>query len=236
MNPLSILLADDQNLFARSLQQVLESDRHLVAMVTIAPSGEEAVAMYKTLQPDLVLLDVSMPGIGGVEALRAIRRRDPEAIVVMLTAFGYDEYVHAALASGARGYVLKDIAPEDLLNVIRTAVSGGVVLSPEVTGGALDAGGHAGNGTKAAVHARREWVQNLTEKEQDLLRLVAKGYGNTEIGHTLHLGPQTVRNYISALYAKIGAKDRFEAIRLAIEAGFGQDAQSTNVTANRVYP
>ncbi len=233
MRPRSILIADDQKLFAQSLKRVLESDPRATASVFVASSGEEAVELHRTLRPDVVLLDVSMPDLNGVEALRAIRADDPEAVVVMLTAFGYDEYVHAAMAAGAKGYVLKDITPDELQNVIRTVAGGGIVLSPEVTGGAFK--GDSSSGTAGATGGR-EWFYRLTDKERDLLRLIARGFSNGEIGDTLHLGPQTVRNYTSALYAKIGARDRFEAIRLAIETGFDHHVESTNVTDPKVHP
>lgn len=214
MKPLRVLLVDDQRLFASSLKQVLEARSDEIQTVTIAPDGEKAIDLIDEVRPDIVLMDTHMPKVDGIEATRRIHAKHPELTILMLSAFGYEDYVRDAMAVGASGYLLKDVTPEELVDSIRSAAGGAVVLSPNVIPGVGPMAGRP-----RIRHEPGGWLRELTHRERLILLLVSKGYSNTEISQRLNLGPQTVRNYVSGVYAKMGARDRFEAIRMAIEAG-----------------
>jgi DNA-binding NarL/FixJ family response regulator len=225
MKPLRILLVDDQRLFASSLKSVLEQQRDDVESVRIAANGEEAMSIVGAVRPDVVLMDTHMPKVDGIEGARRLHAEYPDVVILMLSAFGYEEYVRDAMSVGARGYLLKDITPEELVASIRNAVTGTVVLSPQVVPSMTGRGGSGGAVRASARGARDEtrsdaarWLFELTPRERLLLFYIAKGYSNNEIADRVHIGGQTVRNYVSGIYAKMGAKDRFEAIRMAIEA------------------
>jgi DNA-binding NarL/FixJ family response regulator len=214
MDPFKILIVDDQRLFAECLAGILTGlgEGHL-AEVRIAGSGEEAVQVLPRYRPDLVLLDIFMPGMGGLEALKHIREGQPTVKVLMLTTFGYDTYVKEAVASGASGYLLKDTSPQEVWSSITAVLGGQTVLSPAVLE-SLSGKPRAAGGPKLAP----DWLALLSEKERKILLLISKGLSNEEIADRLNLGKNTIRNYVSALYEKIDAKDRFGAIRIAIEA------------------
>lgn len=220
MKPLQILLVDDQRLFASSLKSVLEGQYADVEQVVIAANGEEAIEVIGELQPDVVLMDTHMPKVDGIEATRRIHAAFPNVTILMLSAFGYEEYVRDAISVGARGYLLKDITPEELVASIRNAATGAVVLSPQVVSSVTG----RGSLDKSARSQRRRdertqtWLNDLTPRERLILFYISKGFSNNEIADRINIGRQTVRNYVSTIYAKIGAGDRFEAMRLAIEA------------------
>lgn len=218
MKPLSILLVDDQRLFASSLKSVLEAEADEIASVTIAADGEEAMRLIPTVDPDVVLMDTHMPKVDGIEATKRIHAEYPDVTILMLSAFGYEEYVRDAMSVGASGYLLKDITPEELIASIRNAAAGTVVLSPQVLPSVTGRGG-AGRGFRGRSDAdATRWLGELTPRERLILFYIAKGYSNNEIADRVNIGSQTVRNYVSGIYAKMGANDRFEAIRMAIEA------------------
>lgn len=214
MDPFKILIVDDQRLFAECLAGILHGlGEGRLGEVRIAGSGEEALQVVPRYHPDLVLLDIFMPGIGGLEALRQLRAGHPSLKVLMLTTFGYDTYVKEAVAGGAAGYLLKDTSPQEVWSSITAVLGGQTVLSPAVleslTGKPRSAGGPKGT---------PEWFPLLSEKEKKILLLISKGLSNEEIADRLNLGKNTIRNYVSALYEKIDVKDRFGAMRTAIEA------------------
>lgn len=210
-----IVLADDQVLFIESLKKVLESSGRFI-VEGIAADGTEAVELVKTIKPDIVVLDVRMPVMDGVEAAQIISRRFPEVKIVMLTTFPDDTYVHEALKCGAHGYLLKDISIDLLVKSLESVAAGAVLMSPSVTEGFTD---HPRKYAEKKVSAGNERLSDLTERELEVLTLISQGYGNNDIEEALNLGKQTVRNYISLIYAKLRAKDRFEAMRIGIEAG-----------------
>jgi len=211
---LRILLVDDQKLFVESLRQALRTFSADVDEVAIAYDGAAAVKVVEGFHPQVVLMDVHMPGMGGIEATRLIHSRWPDVKIVMLTTFGYDDYVRSALDGGAVGYLLKDISPEELLQAVKSIEGGGgVILSREIIS---QLSGTAS--IRAAARETPKWLAGLTNKERKVLLLVSKGFSNEEIADRLYLGNQTVRNYISSLYSKLGVDNRFEAMRTAIEA------------------
>jgi DNA-binding NarL/FixJ family response regulator len=214
MNPLKILLVDDQRLFVQSLKQVLESFKDTKVQVSIAYDGKQALRSLEETMVDLVLMDIHMPIMDGIAAIRSIHKLYPQLKILALSAFGYDEYVERALSSGALGYLLKDITPSELLDSVKTVLAGRAILSRELIA-SVSKDKVAGRPREDTVPA---WFLLLTEKERSILKLVSKGYSNNEIAEALFLGKQTVRNYISSIYDKMDVKDRFGAMRMAIEA------------------
>jgi DNA-binding NarL/FixJ family response regulator len=204
-----LILADDQVLFVESLKKVLEVSSRFIVEAT-ASNGKEAIKLVGRLLPDLILLDVRMPIMDGVEAARVIRRQYPKVKIVMLTTFPDDSYVHEALECGAHGYLLKDISIDLLVKSLESVVAGAVLMSPSVSESFTE------HRKKTAGNER---IKDLSKRELEILTLISQGYGNNDIENMLNLGKQTVRNYISLIYAKIRAKDRFEAMRIGIEAG-----------------
>lgn len=209
---MKVLIVDDQKLFAESLKKVLLAEEKAVESVAIAFNGEEALAAMQGEVPDVVLMDIHMPVMDGIEATRLIHRKYPAVAVLMLTTFGYDEYVKAALDKGAVGYLLKDISSTELLASIR-AVQGGVrIISQQVLEGMAGLPRRSAESKAAPL-----WLRELTPRERDILILAMKGFSNEEIAQRVFLGLQTVKNYLSSIYAKLGVQNRFQAMRLAME-------------------
>lgn len=215
MTRAKVLIVDDQKLFATSLEGILRNiGGDQISEIDVCFSGEEAVKRIDTFLPDLVLMDIFMPGMGGLQALRAVREKHPGIKVVMLTTFSYDTYVKEAVAQGACGYILKDSTPGEVLDTIVSALKGSTVFSRAAVD-ALAGRARRFNPQKSTIP---EWFGLLSEKEKKILLLISKGMSNDEIADMLFIGRHTVRNYISAIYDKLNAKDRFEAMRMAIEA------------------
>jgi len=215
VEPVKILIVDDQKLFAESLAGILAGlGEGVLGEIRIAGNGEEALQLVPRFRPDLVLLDIFMPGMGGLEALRLLHEAHPEVKVLMLTTFGYDTYVKEAVLGGASGYLLKDTTPQEVWASITAVLSGQTVLSPAVVE-SLSGKPRSSAGQKSLVPP---WFTLLSDKERKILLLISKGLSNEEIADRLHLGKNTIRNYVSALYDKIEVKDRFGAIRVGIEA------------------
>jgi DNA-binding NarL/FixJ family response regulator len=226
---LKILLADDQILFAESLRTFLNNYAGDMSVTGIAKNGKEAVVMAGEHRPDIILMDIRMPEMDGVEAVRQIRRRYPEIKIIMLSTYHEDELVRSALLAGASGYLLKDISPTELIAAIRALKSGIMQISPEIAK-ALVAERYRGEGVKSPkplIPDRSpetssgdendpfELLKDLTHREREIFTLIATGYDNEQIASTLNLAVQTVRNQVSTIYSKLGVKDRFEIIRLA---------------------
>jgi DNA-binding NarL/FixJ family response regulator len=211
MSKVRVLIADDQVLFAGSLRVVLEGHGNDISVVGVAYDGQEAIDLVAAQQPDLVLMDVRMPRLDGVSAAREIRARFPRTKVVMLTTFDDDDYVRDALANGAVGYILKNIRPEDLVSVITAVANGALLPSPA----ARDLGRAApAAGVRAAeVNFLLSRFPDLSRREAQVLTLVAENLDNHEIAAKLSIGEQTVRNYVSRIYTKLGVPDRLHAIQ-----------------------
>ncbi len=208
-----ILLCDDQRLFREGLRTILETEPDF-EVVGEAANGDEAVALTDRLHPDLIVLDVRMPGMDGVEATRRIRAGGTTQVVILST-FDDDESVIDALKAGAVGYLLKDFPSEELLNALRTIHHGGGVLIPPPIAAKVveEMRKDRRPETEAAL------LDPLTQREEDVLRLVARGRSNKEIADQLALSEGTVKNYISRIYAKLGARDRTQAALWAVEHG-----------------
>ncbi|ROO83239.1 LuxR family two component transcriptional regulator [Actinocorallia herbida] len=210
-----VLLADDEPLLRAGVRAVLAADPGL-EVVAEAGDGHEAVAGVLAHRPDVVLLDIRMPRMDGLEAAAELRRTAPETAVVILTTFSEDAYITRALAEGADGFLLKTGDPRDLLAGVRAAASGGVCLAPSVARRLVDGLG----GERLARAARaRDAVARLTPRERDVLALVAEGLSNAEIGRRLHLVEGTVKAHVSSILARLDAANRVQAAIRAHEAG-----------------
>jgi DNA-binding NarL/FixJ family response regulator len=180
-----------------------------------ATSGEEAVAMAADLQPDVVLMDIQMPGLSGIEATRRILHTSPHIRVLVVTMFEDDQSVFMAMRAGARGCVLKGVRPEDMLHAIQTVGHSGAIFSPSIATRVLEFFG--GIQPAAFPHALPE----LTDREREILDLIAKGQSNAAIAKQLVLSPKTVSNYVSNIFSKLQVADRAQAMLRAREAGLG---------------
>lgn len=215
MELIRILLVDDQTLFRESIRSVLEMRNPNIQVVAQAANGEEGLELAEKHQPDIILMDVRMPVMDGVESARLIRINCPEAKIIMLTTFDDDEYVFEALKAGAAGYLLKDIPPAVLESAIISVYNGGILMSPEVAAKVVNR--LSTPFTKKISHSNDSIRDVITERELEILQAIALGKDNREIAKELYLSEGTVRNYVSSIYAKLNVKDRAEAILYAIE-------------------
>ncbi len=219
-----ILIADDQRLFADNLKTVLETRTEDMTVTGIAGTGEEAIRLAKSQWPDVILMDVCMPLLDGVRAIREIRRDAPRAKILVLTTFGDDDYVLEALKFGAAGYLLKDISMAELIQTIRNVNAGAIMISPEVANNMVRHLSERKTSAETKGPAEPpEWLARLSKRERQIFRLIGEGRNNYDIGSTLSIGEQTVKNYVSAIYEKSGVHDRFaimkEAERLSEHTG-----------------
>lgn len=214
--PIRVLLCDDQRLFREGLRTILEAEGD-VEVVGEAADGLEAVELCSRVRPDLVLMDVRMPRMDGVEATHRIRTAGL-AQVVILSTYDDDEFIVEALKAGAAGYLLKDFPADELVKALRTVHHGGGVLIPPPVAaklvGELRRAQPAGGTAEAP-----SLTEPLTQRDEEILRLLARGRSNKEIAEQLYLSEGTVKNYISRIYAKLGARDRTQAALWAVEHG-----------------
>ncbi|MEU5330859.1 response regulator transcription factor [Streptomyces parvus] len=207
-----MLIADDEAMVRAGVRAILARDPH-VEVVAEASDGREAIALTLRYQPDVVLMDVQMPGLDGLTAAARLHRESATVGVIMLTTFGQDEYVTRALEEGADGFLLKADDPRELLNGVRAVGAGGAYLSPRVAGRVI-----AGMRAHRAAHPHRS-LDRLTEREREVLAGLGTGLSNAEIASRLHLVEGTVKAHVSAVLAKLGARNRVEAAIAAYEAG-----------------
>jgi DNA-binding NarL/FixJ family response regulator len=206
---IGLLIVDDQQLFAQSLRYVIAGTAPDMEVLGVACDGAQAVAMAEELRPDVILMDVRMPEMDGVDAARLIGSRLPGTKVIMLSTFLDEEYLRASLERGAKGYLLKSVSPEELLEAIRAVHRGSTLFSGKV---ASLLSGRAARGPEAEPEAM---LQELSRRELEVAALMARSYGNREIAQRLGLSEQTVRNYISSVYFKLEVKDRLEFLKLS---------------------
>jgi DNA-binding NarL/FixJ family response regulator len=214
-DPIRILLVDDQRLMREGLRILLELEPGL-EIVGEAGDGQAGLDAYEALQPDVVLMDVRMPGMDGVEATWRLRERWPDARVVILTTFDDDEYVFEGLRAGAMGYLLKDVSGHDLAEAVRTVAAGGVLIEPSVARKVVAEFARVAPPARAADAGLAE---PLTEREREILELLALGLNNREIADRLSLAPGTVKNYVTTILQKLGVRDRTQAAIRARELG-----------------
>jgi DNA-binding NarL/FixJ family response regulator len=212
MPEVRVLVVEDHPLFRKGVVTLLDAVDDL-AVVGTAGSGEEALERVAELAPDVVLMDLQLPGMSGIEATRAITGAEPGAAVLVLTLFEDEESVFLALRAGARGYVLKDADEEELIGAIRAVHRGEAIFSRGVAERVL--------AYFAAPRPEPKIFPSLTEREREILGLIARGRSNPAIARELFLSPKTVANYVSAIFAKLQVADRAEAMIRAREAGLG---------------
>lgn len=211
---IEVVVADDHPLVRNGLQAMLDSSEG-VRVVGQASNGRQAVKLTTELQPDVVVMDLHMPELDGVAATREILRRSPSVAVLVLSMLDADDSVVAALRAGARGYLLKDSEPDDVLRAIRAVARGEAIFGAEIAGRVLAS-------FSAPRSAPDMPFPELTQREREVLDLLAAGRRNTEIAQRLGVRPKTVRNHVSNILTKLAALDRTEAILRAREAGLGQ--------------
>jgi len=207
-----VVVVDDQELVRSGFALILE--RAGLEVVGAAADGLEALAVVAETLPDVVLMDVRMPRLDGIEATRRLVADHPDTKVLALTTFDLDEYVYAAVRAGASGFLLKDVSPSDLVHAVDVVARGDVVVAPALTRRLLERFAGAPDPATAP-----EPVRALSERETEVLRLVARGLANAEIGGTLFLSEATVKTYVSRLLTKLGARDRVQLAVLAYETG-----------------
>ena len=219
MGPTRVLIADDHRFYREGVRALL-ADARDVEVVGEAASGDEAIARAEALQPDVVLMDLKMPGLNGIEATRRIVGASPHVGVLVVTMYDDDDSVFAAMRAGARGYLLKDADQEDLLRAIQAVSRGEAIFSPAIARRLMGyfAALHAGGAGAASVAP----FPDLTAREREILALIAEGRNNTMIAARLSLSLKTVQNHVSNILSKLQVADRAQAIVRAREAGLGR--------------
>jgi DNA-binding NarL/FixJ family response regulator len=214
-----VLVADDQSMVRAGFRMLLSSEED-IEVVAEASNGLEAVDKAARFRPSVSLMDIRMPELDGLEATRRILAADDTARILVLTTFDLDEYVYEALRAGASGFVLKDDPPEQLLAAIRTVAGGDALLSPTITKRVIR------QFVRIPQLKPPKQLDDLTERELDVFRLIARGLSNAEIGRELYISDTTVKTHITHILQKLGLRDRVQAVVLAYETGlFDTDAQ-----------
>ena len=206
-----VVIADDQTLVRSGFRLVLEG-RDEIEVVGEAANGEGAVQAVRRLRPDIVLMDIRMPVMDGIEATRRIVSSSAPCRVLVLTTFDLDEYVYSAMAAGASGFLLKDVTGDQLVASIRLVATGEALLAPTVTRRLIERYAKPPRGSGSAL-------SSLTARELDVLKHLARGLSNAELAAELHVGEATVKTHVARLLAKLGVRDRVQAVILAYETG-----------------
>lgn len=218
-----VLIVDDQVLIRTGIATLLGRKAD-IEVVGQASNGLEALEQVAALDPDVVLMDLMMPVLDGVEATRRLSAKGPRPTVIILTTFRDDEYVLHGLAAGARGYLLKDMDHKALADAVRTVAAGGALLNPEITAQLLPHLGRIANASANAPHAaprQPERLALLTERERAILTMLAQGHSNQEISEQLVISVGTVKNHISNIFSKLDVRDRTQAALWASQHGLG---------------
>jgi len=215
-----VLVADDQSMVRAGFRMLLGDEKD-IEVVAEASNGLEAVEKAERFHPTVVLMDIRMPELDGLEATRRILAADPAARILILTTFDLDEYIYEALKAGASGFVLKDDPPEQLIAAIHTVAAGDALLSPAVTKRVIEQFAHIPRPTPP-----RE-LDELTGRERDILKLIAQGLSNSEIGERLYISETTVKTHVTHVLQKLNLRDRVQAVVLAYQSGLvAQDASA----------
>jgi len=208
-----VVLVDDQALLRAAFRQILE--HHGMQVVGEGATGDEAIDVVRRTRPDVVLMDVRMPGRDGLDATAELSVAVPGSRVLVLTTFDHDEYLDRALRAGAAGFLLKNATPEALVDAVRAVAAGDGVLDPSVVGRVM-----ARFARRSQPEVDRSAIDRLTERERDVLRLLCRGLTNGEIATELSVGEATAKTHVSSVLAKLGVRDRVQAVILAYDAGF----------------
>lgn len=219
--PIRIVIVDDQNLFVEGLTYIIEARASDISVLGSARNGEEAIDLVATVRPDIVLMDVRMPVMDGVEATRIIHNRFPETAILMLTTFPDDEYVHAALGQGAIGYLLKNRPLAELITSIRGVKNGIMQIDPEVASAVF----HKPEEAWQSQDEIEELVQTLTHREKEVLYLMLQAHDTKQIAASMSVAVQTVRNYVSTIYSKLHVSSRLDLVRMMKRLRFYLDRE-----------
>jgi DNA-binding NarL/FixJ family response regulator len=213
-----VLVVDDEAIVRAAIRSVLESDPAITVQAEAA-DADEGITLTRALRPDVVLMDIRMPKTDGLSATTEIRRIRPNQPVVIVTTFGDDQYIDRAVALGVNGFLIKSGDPHDLIRGVKAAAAGGASISPAVAAYLL----RTPPNHRSAISARgASEVGKLTARELDVLRLLARGYSNAEIGGRLHLVEGTVKGYLTAIFLHLGVRNRVEAALVAYDAGIAR--------------
>ncbi|QBD82535.1 response regulator transcription factor [Ktedonosporobacter rubrisoli] len=216
MDRLRLLIADDHAFYREGVQAMLQTDATM-EVVGEACNGEQAITLTQQLQPDLVLMDIKMPGINGIDATRLILKSHPQIRILVVTIFDDDSSVFAALRAGARGYLLKDAHREELIRAVKAVSNGEAIFSSSIAQRMIH------YFTALSAPSVGSAFPELNNREREILHLMAQGYDNPAIARQLALSLKTIQNYVSNILNKLQATDRFQAIVRARKAGFGQE-------------
>ncbi|MGZ3584208.1 MAG: response regulator [Ktedonobacterales bacterium] len=208
--PIRVIVVDDQLLLREGIANLLQADPR-IRVVGVGGDGQQAIELVSTLRPEIVLTDIRMPVLDGIQAIREIKARWPSIRVVILTAFVYDGYLVEGLMAGADGYLLKDSSPSALISGIVAVAAGQKVMEPSVAERVA--------GLLSKHSAERNHYDGLTQRELQMVAMIARGMVAKEIAHELHISEKTVRNHISNIYRKLGIFDRSQAVLYAIKKG-----------------
>jgi len=217
-----VLIADDQALVRTGFRVILEAEPDL-EVIGEAGDGREAIEAAETLRPDVVLMDIRMPNLDGIDATRRLVQGEQPPRVLILTTFDLDEYVYDALRAGASGFLLKDAAAEELLHAIRVIAAGEALLSPSITRRLIE-----DYARRPPACEQPAALAELTPRELEVLRLVARGFSNGEIARQLFIGDATVKTHVARIFAKLDLHDRAQAVVLAYESGLVQPGTPTS--------
>ena len=220
-DPVRVVVADDQALVRTGFRMILTADG--IEVVAEAATGAEAIDAVRRTRPDVVLMDIRMPVLDGLEATRRILAADADGPrILMLTTFDVDEYVYAALAAGASGFLLKDVAPEQLTAAVRLVRSGDALLAPSITRRLVERFARGGQET-SAVHRD---LASLTPREREVLQQLARGLSNAELAAAFHLSEATVKTHVARILGKLQLRDRVQAVVVAYETGLVAPGES----------
>ena len=217
---IKILIVEDQELIRQSLEIILSSQPGL-SVIGLAGNGNEAVEMAGALSPDVILLDIRMPGMDGVSACRIIKEKYPGIKIIVLTTFDDDEYVFDAIKYGANGYLLKGTSVDELANAIRTVYNNGTLINPALASKLVGFFSKIAKGD-IPIPRQEPSLTELNQRENDIVKQVCKGYSNKEIAHTLFLSEGTVRNSISTILAKLNLRDRTQLVLYCLRRDMGE--------------
>ncbi len=235
MEPIRLMIIDDHTLFREGVKALLSTTPD-IEVAGEAGDGETALRTFSSLHPNVVLMDIHMPGLNGIEATRQLLAADPRVGVIMVTMLEDDASVFAAMRAGARGYVLKGANPQEMLSVIRAVAEGQALFGPAIAVRMAHFFQEAAGSTRASASpqscptvenrfsegmAGSEGFSELTDREREVLELIAGGYNNTEIAQKLVISPKTVRNHITNIFSKLQVADRAQVIRRARTVGYG---------------
>ncbi|MFC2069842.1 response regulator [Chloroflexota bacterium] len=214
MNKITVIIADDHELFREGTRNLIDQEKDMEVVGEVG-NGQEAIALVTSIHPNIVLMDISMPVVNGIEATRQIKVSQPSTAVIILTAYDNDQYIVALLEAGAAGYLLKNVSGKELINAIRAVHAGEAVLHPAIAKKVFSYFGKTGSEPNELVQ-----VKEVSEREMEILRLAAKGMSNQDIADSLFLSRRTIQAHLNNIFRKMDVGSRTEAVLQAIKRGW----------------